>query len=92
MPRRDGADHRSDLGFKSTKIPKIGTATEWHDGQFAHDTHAPISLGLSGKSVIAEIQAVRLTWPAKERFGRYTPESGPIVLTVSFVVRDSMRT
>jgi hypothetical protein len=28
-------------------------ATEWHDGQFAHDTHAPFSLGLSGKSVIA---------------------------------------
>jgi hypothetical protein len=28
-------------------------AANWHDGQFAHDTHAPISLGLSGKSVIA---------------------------------------
>jgi len=39
------------LGFKSSGFPEIGTATEWHDGQFAHDTHAPISLGLSGKSV-----------------------------------------
>jgi hypothetical protein len=33
------------------RIPKIGTATDWHDGQFSHDMHAQFSLGLSGKSV-----------------------------------------
>jgi hypothetical protein len=26
-------------------------AADWHDGQFAHDTHARFSLCLSGKSV-----------------------------------------
>jgi hypothetical protein len=28
-------------------------ATDWHDGQFAHDAHAQSCIGLSGKSVIA---------------------------------------
>jgi hypothetical protein len=32
-------------------IPKIGTATDWHDGQFSHEVHAQFSLGMSGKSV-----------------------------------------
>src|ERR1700752_3758429 len=34
---------------------KIVTATDWHDGQFAHEGYAWFSLCLSGKSVIAEI-------------------------------------
>ena len=33
------------LGFQSTTFPKIGTAADWHDGQFAHNTHAQFSLG-----------------------------------------------
>jgi len=33
-------------------IPKIGTAADWHDGQFSHDMHARFSLGVSGKSVL----------------------------------------
>ena len=48
---RDGADHGSDLGFKSSEFPKIIIATDWHDGRFAPDKHAQFSLGLSGKSV-----------------------------------------
>jgi hypothetical protein len=55
LSKQDGADHLSDLGSRSSKIPKIGTATDWHDGQFAHDTHAQFPLGLSGKSVIAHL-------------------------------------
>jgi hypothetical protein len=50
------ADDAGDLGPTSTRIPKIGTATEWHDGQFAHDGHAQFSPGLSGKSVLARHQ------------------------------------
>ena len=38
------SDHRFDLGFQSTEFPKIGTAADWHDGQFAQNTHAQ-SLG-----------------------------------------------
>ena len=40
----ESSDHRFDLGFQSTAFPKIGTAADWHDGQFAHNTHAQ-SLG-----------------------------------------------
>jgi len=34
--------------FRQSRRP----ATDWHDGQFAHNVHAQFSLGLSGKSVI----------------------------------------
>jgi len=50
----------------------------------AHDSAPPVG-GLNHSS------AVRLNMPAEGGFGRYTPESGPIMLTLSFVGPDPKR-
>jgi hypothetical protein len=44
---RDGHNVRLIWPFLQSRRP----ATDWHDGQFAHDGYAQFSLGLSGKSV-----------------------------------------
>ena len=55
-------------------------------GEFvAHDSALQVR-GLNHGS------AVRLNKPAVDLFGRYAPESGPIMLTLSFVVHDPNRT
>src|SRR5262249_9658028 len=59
LPRRDARIMLVIWDFQQW----LGGAADWHDGQFAHDTHAPISLGLSGKSVIAARVSARGATP-----------------------------
>jgi hypothetical protein len=53
----NGRIKATDLGSASSNFPQIGIATNWHDGHFAHDTHAPFFL-LVGQ--ISDCTSIRL--------------------------------